>query len=149
MPQDHRPDRPQEFRLWYDPGNIFYYSDGKLDPVDDAASVNGAVVGMSVKDFRPPKDVALTPGTGKVDFLRVLARLQQGGFINGPLVVECLDPGDLAASTPKLVKARQVPRNPHRSESVIGFKVKPPMKKKGRQRAAPTETPFIQLRQTA
>ena len=47
----------KNFRLWYDPGNVFYYSDGKLDPVADAATVDGLVVGMSVKDFLPPKEV--------------------------------------------------------------------------------------------
>ena len=31
----------KNFRLWYDPGNIFYYSDGNLDPVDDSATVDG------------------------------------------------------------------------------------------------------------
>lgn len=97
----------KNFRLWYDPGNIFYYSDGKLDPVDDAATVDGVVVGMSVKDFRPPKEVELTPGTGKVDFAKVLSRLQQGGFTRGPLVVECLDPGDAAHVNAEAVKARQ------------------------------------------
>jgi sugar phosphate isomerase/epimerase len=82
------------FRLWYDPGNIFYYSDGRRDPVDDAATVDGLVVGMSVKDFLPPKEVNVTPGTGKVDFPQVLRRLRQGGFTQGPLVVECLARGD-------------------------------------------------------
>jgi sugar phosphate isomerase/epimerase len=97
----------KNFRLWYDPGNIFYYSDGKLDPVDDAAAVDGVVAGMSVKDFRPPKEVEITPGTGKVNFAKVLARLQQGGFTHGPLVVECLDRGDLAHVNAEAVKARQ------------------------------------------
>lgn len=55
----------RNFGLWYDPGNIFYYSDGKLDPVDDAAAVGDVVVGMSVKDFRPPRRVDVTPGTGE------------------------------------------------------------------------------------
>ena len=97
----------KNFRLWYDPGNIFYYSDGKLDPVDDAAAVDGVVVGMSVKDFRPPKEVEITPGTGKVDFAKVLSRLQQGGFTHGPLVVECLDRGYLAHVNAEAVKARR------------------------------------------
>jgi sugar phosphate isomerase/epimerase len=97
----------KNFGLWYDPGNIFYYSDGKLDPVDDAAAVNGIVVGMAVKDFRPPKEVGLTPGTGKVDFPKVMARLKQGGFTGGPLVVECLNPGALASVNAEAVKARQ------------------------------------------
>jgi sugar phosphate isomerase/epimerase len=83
------------FRLWYDPGNIFYYSDGKLDPADDSKTVDGLVVGMSVKDFRMPKDVELTPGTGMVNFPEVMAHLKRGGFTSGPLIVECLAPGDL------------------------------------------------------
>ena len=80
----------KNFRLWYDPGNIFYYSDGQLDPAADAATVDGLVVGMSVKDFLPPKKVDVTLGTGKVDFPAVLARLKKGGFTSGALVVECL-----------------------------------------------------------
>lgn len=95
------------FRIWYDPGNIFYYSDGKLDPVDDAAEVDGLVAGMSVKDFRPPKDVMVTPGEGKVDFPRVLARLKKGGFTKGPLVVETLSPGDLPKLLEEAKKARR------------------------------------------
>jgi len=82
------------FRLWYDPGNIFYYSEGKLDPVEDSATVDGLVVGLSVKDFKPPKEVLVTPGTGQVDFPRVLANLKNGGFTRGPLIVECLTRGD-------------------------------------------------------
>jgi sugar phosphate isomerase/epimerase len=96
----------KNFRLWYDPGNIFYYSDGKLDPIDDAATVDGLVVGMSVKDFEPPKNVAVTPGTGKVNFAAVLARLKQGGFTRGALVVECLAPGDAAKTIEEARKAR-------------------------------------------
>jgi sugar phosphate isomerase/epimerase len=84
------------FRLWYDPGNIFYYSDGKLDPVDDAATVDGLVEGMSIKDFLPPKEVQVTPGTGKVNFAEVFRRLKQGGFKTGPLIVECLARADAA-----------------------------------------------------
>jgi sugar phosphate isomerase/epimerase len=83
------------FRLWYDPGNIFYYSDGKVDPVEDAATVDGLVVGISAKDFRPPKDVMVTPGEGRVDFPKVLTRLRQGGFRSGPVLIETLASGDL------------------------------------------------------
>ncbi|HPO15172.1 MAG TPA: sugar phosphate isomerase/epimerase family protein [Candidatus Hydrogenedentes bacterium] len=97
----------KSFRLWYDPGNIFYYSDGKLDPVDDAATVDGLVAGMSVKDFQLPKEVMLTPGTGKVDFPKVMARLKQGGFTSGPLIIECLKPGDLPGLLAEAKKARQ------------------------------------------
>jgi sugar phosphate isomerase/epimerase len=93
--------------LWYDPGNIFYYSDGKLDPVDDAETVDGLLVGMSVKDYRPPKDVGLTPGTGQVNFPEVIARLRRGGFRGGPLIVECLAPGNVAHVTAEAKKARR------------------------------------------
>lgn len=94
------------FGIWYDPGNIFYYSDGKLDPVEDAATVDGLVVGMSVKDFQLPKEVMLTPGTGLVDFPKVMARLKQGGFTRGPLIIECLAPGDLPHLLAEAKKAR-------------------------------------------
>lgn len=106
----------ENFSLWYDPGNIFFYSHGQLDPVDDAATVDGLVrVGMSIKDFdmvdrngTPTRDVALTPGTGRVDFAKVLQRLRQGGFTQGHLVIECLAPGDgsLASLLAEAKKAR-------------------------------------------
>ena len=96
----------KNFRLWYDPGNIFYYSDGQLDPAADAATVDGLVVGMSVKDYLPPKDVNVTPGTGKVNFAAVLARLKAGGFTQGALVVETLAPGDEAKTLDEARKAR-------------------------------------------
>lgn len=95
------------FRLWYDPGNIFYYSDGKRDPVDDAATVDGLVAGMSVKDFLPPKEVMVTPGAGKVNFPRVLARLKRGGFTRGPLVVECVARGEGRNITTEARQARR------------------------------------------
>jgi len=94
------------FRLWYDPGNIFYYSQGKLDPVEDVATVDGLVVGMSVKDFRPPNNVMVTPGTGQVQWRKLMDRLQQGGFKRGPLLVECVERGDPAKITAEARKAR-------------------------------------------
>jgi sugar phosphate isomerase/epimerase len=110
----------KNFRIWYDPGNIFFYSNGKLNPVDDAAVVDGLVVGMCVKDYRPAKedpaappkkspyggDVMLTPGTGQVNFKAVLARLKKGGFTSGPLIVECLDRSDPTKLTAEAKKAR-------------------------------------------
>ncbi len=96
------------FRLWYDPGNIFYYSDGKLDPVEDSATVDGLVAGVSVKDFLPPKEVMVTPGNGRVNFRDVFTRLRQGGFRSGPLVVECVARGDTPAKiTAEAEKARR------------------------------------------
>jgi neutral ceramidase len=94
------------FRIWYDPGNILYYSDGQLDPVADAAAVDGLVTGMCVKDYRHPKNVAVTPGTGQVDFPAVLARLKKGGFTGGPLIVECLEPADAEKMLGEAKKAR-------------------------------------------
>lgn len=97
----------KNFQLWYDAGNIFHYSDGKLDPVVDAPTVHGLVCGMSIKDWLPPKNVLVTPGTGIVDFPKVLRALHRGGFTRGPLVVECTNPGDLAAVTVEARKARE------------------------------------------
>ena len=96
----------RNFRLWYDPGNIYYYSDGERDPVVDAATVEGLVVGMSAKDFLPPKEVLVTPGTGRVDFPRVMARLREGGFRQGPVLVETLAKGSLAQVIAEARKAR-------------------------------------------
>ncbi|MBN1346146.1 MAG: hypothetical protein JXQ73_25890, partial [Phycisphaerae bacterium] len=52
------------------------------------------VTGMCVKDYKHPKDVWVTPGTGMVDFLAVMARLKKGGFLRGPLVIETVARGD-------------------------------------------------------
>ncbi len=101
----------KNFGIWYDPGNIFFYSDGKLDPMDDAPSVNGLVMGMCIKDYKPPKSVDVTPGTGEVDFAGVLAKLKAGGFTRGALVVECLKPGDLAHTLAEAKKTRQFLQN--------------------------------------
>jgi sugar phosphate isomerase/epimerase len=97
----------KNFGLWYDPGNIFYYSEGKLDPVADSATVDGIVVGVSVKDYRPPREMMVTPGTGLVNFPAVLACLKKGGFTTGPLVVETLAPGNLPALLQEAKKARK------------------------------------------
>jgi sugar phosphate isomerase/epimerase len=97
----------KNFRIWYDAGNILYYSNGELDPVADAATVDGLVVGMSIKDYKHPKNVLVTPGTGQVDFPAVLSRLKKGGFTQGPLVVECLEPGDLEQTLAEAKKARR------------------------------------------
>lgn len=95
------------FRIWYDPGNTFYYSEGKLDPADDVDSVSDLVVGMCIKDYLPPKNVFVTPGTGRVDFPAVLARLKAGGFKQGPLIVECTyREGDLKQTIEEARQAR-------------------------------------------
>ena len=96
----------ENLRIWYDPGNILYYSEGKIDPVTDVASADGLISGMSIKDYRPPKEVMVTPGTGKVNFRKVLARARQGGFTQGPLVVEGLDRGEPAKITADAKRTR-------------------------------------------
>jgi sugar phosphate isomerase/epimerase len=96
------------FKLWYDPGNIFYYSDGNIDPVNDAATVDGLVCGMSVKDYVHPKKVEVTPGTGQVKFAAVMARLKKGGFRSGPLLIECLKHGDLTVLEAEAQRARHL-----------------------------------------
>ena len=98
----------KNFRVWYDPGNIMFYSEGKVDPVDDVAGVDGLVVGVSIKDYRAPKEVKVTPGTGLVNFAKVLARLKAGGFVRGPLIVECTAVGsDLKQTIEEARKARK------------------------------------------
>jgi sugar phosphate isomerase/epimerase len=97
----------ENFRVWYDPGNILYYSGGKIDPVEDVPSVDGLIAGMSIKDYKPPKEVLVTPGKGTVPFREVLARAKRGGFTSGPLIVECTDPGDPAKATAEAKVARQ------------------------------------------
>lgn len=88
-------------------GNILYYSDGKVNPVEDAASVDGLVTGWCVKDYRQPKQVDVTPGSGQVDFPAVFRRLKKGGFTHGGLVVETLTPGEPRQLLAEARKARQ------------------------------------------
>lgn len=97
----------KNFNLWYDPGNIYYYSDGKLNPVDDAATVDSLVTGMCVKDYKHPKNVEVTPGEGEVNFSAVIKQLNKGGFTGGPLIIETLNPGDLAQTLKEAKQARQ------------------------------------------
>lgn len=97
----------RNFRIWYDAGNILYYSDGRLNPVEDAATVDGLVTGWCIKDYLPPKNVDVTPGTGQVDFVKVFARLKKGGFTRGSLVVETLSPGTAAKRLEEARKARR------------------------------------------
>jgi len=96
------------FTLLYDPGNVRYYSDGKIDPLEDVAATGGFVTGMSVKDYKHPKEVGLTPGTGEIDFPALMRRLKENGFTHGPLVIECLTSRGSAKETiQEAVKARR------------------------------------------
>lgn len=84
--------RHPRFRITYDPGNILKFSNAKVDPVRDAAVLDGLVAGLCVKDFLPPKRVQVTPGQGVVGFRQLFEVLQKGGFRSGPMLVECVSP---------------------------------------------------------
>jgi len=89
------------YRLWWDPGNILYYK--QLDPVAEARHVQGLVTGVCVKDclIRPDGSptVDVTPGEGQVDFEGVFRTLVEGGFKGGPCLIETLGPSDPQAAT--------------------------------------------------
>jgi sugar phosphate isomerase/epimerase len=94
------------FQLWYDPGNIYYYSDGELDPLVDVVSVEGSISGMCVKDYKHPKEVMVTPGKGKVNFPTLFKKLHSTGFTCGPLVIECLDDGSISQTKKEALSAK-------------------------------------------
>ena len=54
-----------------------------------------------------PGEIWLTPGTGQVDFPALMARLGNGGFTHGPLMVETLDRGDPDHTLREARKARK------------------------------------------
>lgn len=98
---DHR-----NFKVWYDPGNVYHATFGKTDPLEDAADLGSLVAGMAVKDFRMPREVNVTPGTGMVNFPKLLKIMGEDGFKRGPLVVELVSSGDAAHITSEARKAR-------------------------------------------
>ncbi|NUQ63678.1 MAG: sugar phosphate isomerase/epimerase [Pirellulales bacterium] len=97
----------KNFTVMYDPGNIFFYSKGQIDPVEDVKAAAGLVTGVSVKDYLPPDNVALTPGTGKVDFPALFRQLRRGGFAHGPLMIEMVKPGDPAETLQEAKEAKR------------------------------------------
>ena len=92
------------FKIWYDAGNIIYYT-GK-DPVAELEPILPYVTGFCAKDCaatidatgKPKREVMIQFGLGEVNFLRVFQKLKSGGF-NGPIMVECCQPGATAAET--------------------------------------------------
>jgi len=94
------------FGIWYDPGNIIYYIEGK--PEEDVKDVAPHVVGVCIKDCKE-HNVMVTPGEGEVDFRGVLQVLADAGF-NGPMIVECVggktpdEINDAAAATHVFLK---------------------------------------------
>jgi len=97
----------KNFTALYDPGNACYYSEGKIDPVEDVKSLAGVVTGMLIKDYRHPRNVDVTPGTGLVRFPELMAQMVKDGFTHGPLIVETLAPGDLGQKLVEAKKARK------------------------------------------
>jgi sugar phosphate isomerase/epimerase len=77
------------FGICYDPGNIYYYTGQSAE--EDLPAAADQVRAMCIKDEVGGKhgDVALTPGTGLVDFKRIFSILGNAGF-SGPCWVECL-----------------------------------------------------------
>jgi len=74
------------FKIWYDAGNIIYYT-GK-DPVADLDPIAHHVTGFCAKDCAGKgKEVMIQFGQGKVDFASVFKKLKSAGF-NGPIMVE-------------------------------------------------------------
>jgi len=90
------------FKLWYDAGNIIYYT-GK-NPVEELKPIARHVTGFCAKDCAELKgDVMIQLGSGKVDFHAVFATLKAAGF-DGPIMVECCKVGATAEET--MVNAR-------------------------------------------
>jgi sugar phosphate isomerase/epimerase len=74
------------FKIWYDAGNIIYYT-GK-DPVADLDPIAEHVTGFCAKDcLAKGGEVMIQFGEGKVDFTGVFKKLKAAGF-NGPIMVE-------------------------------------------------------------
>lgn len=93
------------FRLWYDAGNIIHYTG--TDPVADVARVAEHVTGFCAKDCAERGgDVMLQFGEGSVDFQGVFATLKAAGFA-GPVMVECCRGATLAELTENAAANRE------------------------------------------
>ena len=89
--------RHPNFRIWYDAGNIIYYT-GK-DPVEELKPIAQHVTGFCAKDCGAVKgDVMIQFGAGKVNFAAVFGTLKAAGF-DGPVMVECCKVGATAEET--------------------------------------------------
>lgn len=80
------------FVIWYDPGNIQYYSNA--DVVADVKKIAGRVTGCCIKDCigsHPTGDgkVMITPGDGQIDLATVFRTMVEAGY-DGPNLIECL-----------------------------------------------------------
>jgi sugar phosphate isomerase/epimerase len=85
------------FKIWYDAGNIIYYT-GK-DPIAELDPIAQHVTGFCAKDcLDEKKEVMIQFGDGKVDFAGVFKKLKAAGF-NGPIMVEGVAVGATADET--------------------------------------------------
>jgi sugar phosphate isomerase/epimerase len=89
--------RHPNFKIWYDAGNIIYYT-GK-DPIEELKPIAQQVTGFCAKDCGEVEgDVMIQFGTGKVNFAAVFGTLKAAGF-DGPIMVECCKVGATAEET--------------------------------------------------
>jgi len=89
--------RHPNFSIWYDAGNIIYYT-GK-DPVAEIDPIAQHITGFCAKDCGETKgDVMIQFGAGKVDFPAVFKKLKSAGF-DGPVMVECCKVGQTPEET--------------------------------------------------
>ncbi|HEU4387084.1 MAG TPA: sugar phosphate isomerase/epimerase [Blastocatellia bacterium] len=95
----------RNFSIWYDAGNIIYYT-GK-DPVAEIEAIAGHVSGFCAKDCGEPKgEVMIQFGAGKVDFAAVFKKLRLAGF-NGPVMIECCKVGQTPEETATNARANR------------------------------------------
>ena len=93
------------FSIWYDAGNIVYYT-GK-DPVAEIDPIAPHITGFCAKDCGGPKsEVMIQFGTGKVDFLAVFKKLKAAAF-KGPVMVECCKVGQTPEETTSNARANR------------------------------------------
>jgi sugar phosphate isomerase/epimerase len=93
------------FSIWYDPGNIIYYTGG--DPVADLKPIASRVSGLCAKDCDKPKGAVMSQfGTGKVDFAGVVAVLRAAKFA-GPVFVEGIQVGPTLEATAANARANR------------------------------------------
>jgi sugar phosphate isomerase/epimerase len=96
----------QNFRVWYDAGNIIYYT-GK-DPVEELKPIARYVTGFCAKDCGAVTgDVMIQFGAGKVDFAAVFGTLKAAGF-DGPIMVECCKIGATPEETATNAQANRM-----------------------------------------
>lgn len=94
------------FKIWYDPGNIIYYT-GK-DPLAELEPVARHVTGICAKDCPGPRGQVMSQfGTGKVDFKALFAKLKAVGF-NGPIMVEGVEVGPTPEETTANARANRL-----------------------------------------